>query len=74
MNFPHPDGLARAKACAAPGRCVFCEEPVPEGRVRCSSESCRGAYYRAWHRDARVLHPERYGARFYAARRAERAA
>lgn len=83
-NHPHPDGLAAAKACAIPGACLFCEEPLPHARwspkratmVRhakliCESKECTAAYLRAWHRDARARNPERYGTRFYreAARR-----
>lgn len=65
----HPDGLAAAKACATPGLCIFCEEPVIEGRVQCGSKECTAAYFRAWHRDARLRHPERYGPAFYRAKR-----
>lgn len=34
----------------------------------CGADSCRAAYYRAWHADKRREHPERYGSAFYSAR------
>lgn len=70
VDATHPDGLTRAKALATRGLCLFCEEPVGRGGLMCGSEGCRAAYYRAWHRDARVRHPERYGHLFRKARKA----
>lgn len=62
----HPDGLAAAKACATPGICLFCDDPIaPPKRLLCSSPECTAAYYRAWHRDAKAAHPERYDTEFY---------
>lgn len=49
----HPDGLARAVALRLPGKCVFCEEPVPGSRITCAGASCHEAYQRAYHRDMR---------------------
>lgn len=67
----HVLGLDAAKASAMPGLCIFCDEPVLRGRkLLCGSQECSREYLRAWHRDARVRHPERYGPAFYAAKRA----
>lgn len=62
--FPHPDGLARAKALARPGRCVFCEEPT-RGTTYCfgSRQPVRGergyecfrAFQRSYYRDVRAV-------------------
>lgn len=61
MAFPHPDGLAAAKAAQIRGFCAFCEEPLLKGcTVVCREPGCRTAYLRAWHRDAQVMHPHRY--------------
>lgn len=50
----HPDGLARAKALAAPGCCIFCEEKLTGGRRwKCGEPDCKQAYQRAYHRDMR---------------------
>ncbi len=75
-RFPHPDGLAAAKACATPGICLFCDDPVrsfTDGgphQLTCGDAACKAAYQRAWHRDAQVRHPERYGSGYVKARRA----
>lgn len=51
----HPDGLARAKALAAPGCCIFCEERlVGQRRWKCGRAECAAAYQRAYHRDRRL--------------------
>lgn len=66
----HPDGLRAAKAIQTPGTCIFCEEPLGGGRrFLCGAAECEAAYLRAWHKDKRQQHPERYGTAFYRARR-----
>lgn len=61
--FPHPDGLARAKACATPGWCVFCEEPTSGARYCFGGwqprrgepgYECFRAFQRAYYRDVRA--------------------
>lgn len=48
----HPDGLARAKALAAPGCCIFCEEKLTGlHQWKCAGADCGRAYQRALHRD-----------------------
>jgi hypothetical protein len=62
--FPHPDGLEAAKACALPGRCVFCEEPTSGARYCFAGRQprrgeagypCFRAFQRAYYRDVRAL-------------------
>lgn len=70
-TFPHPDGLIRAKECAAPGRCVFCEEPTP-GTTYCFGSrqpragepgyDCFRAFQRAYYRDVRAAQAARRSA------------
>lgn len=64
MTFPHPDGLAAAKAAATPGLCLFCEEPVAGRNYLCVAlkaqprrgepgYECFRAWQRAYYRDHR---------------------
>lgn len=54
----HPDGLLAAMVKAIPGRCIFCEEPLPKRsrgpRVVCGAPECRTAYRAAYGRDRRL--------------------
>lgn len=63
----HPDGLAAAKKAQTKGLCIFCEEKLSGAKkIKCGSEDCEAAFYRAWHRDQKLRTPERYGNAFYA--------
>lgn len=63
-------GLSELRKRAVPGRCLCCPNRIGPRRVICRRVACTELYLRAWHRDAKRAHPERYGSAFYRANRA----